>query len=333
MSSTCDGDKKWHNSLTKSRKNDRSMGTEVPSQFDVIIIGGGPAGMSASLWCAELGLTSIIIEKEPELGGQLLWTFNAINNYLGVKAKNGRELCDTFLEHLGTRAFYKSGCEASAVDLSRKRIFLSDGTTYIGNGIILATGVRRRKLDVAGEAVFEGRGMLRSGAENQLDMTGKVVLIVGGGDAALENALILANQAQKVYVVHRRSEFTARGEFVERASNHHNIEFVFSSNVAAILGGDRVEAVELEGVGGRRTVAVDLVLVRIGVIPNTKLFSGQISMDVSGYLLHQGYETNITNVFAVGDVANPQSPTIVTAVGSAASAIKSFRNRTNRLGG
>ena len=105
------------------------------------------------------------------------------------------------------------------------------------------------------------------------------------------------------------------------------------SIVAAILGGDRVEAVELEGVGGRRTVAVDLVLVRIGVIPNTKLFSGQISMDGSGYLLHQGYETNIANVFAVGDVANPQSPTIVTAVGSAASAIKSFRNRTNRLGG
>jgi thioredoxin reductase (NADPH) len=321
------GDKKWHNFVDK--KSQRGpMRNPLSTQFDVIIIGGGPAGMSASLWCAELGLSSIILEKEPELGGQLLWTFNAINNYLGIKAKNGKELRDRFQDHLGDQSIqYRNGLTIVSVNLNRKRVDLADGTTFVGGAIIIATGVRRRKIDIPGENKFAGSGILLSGVASKKEVKGSVVAIVGGGDAALENALILGDEAHKIYIIHRRTEFSAREDFVGRSSRLPNVEFLLASTVTAILGHDHVEAVELEGPAGRRILAVDYILARIGVVPNSELFADQIQFDEAGYVLHTGYETNIANVFAVGDISNPQSPTISTAVGSAAMAIKTFRNR------
>ena len=189
------------------------------AEFDVIIAGGGPAGLSALLWCADLGLDAILLEKEAEFGGQLLLTHNAIQNYLGVAAANGRELRDIFLRHLENANLARlAGAAIANADLSQKTLTLADGTEYSGRAIIIATGVRRRKLRVPGEEKFHGKGILESGKQAADAMHGKTVVIVGGGDAALENALIISETARKVVVVHRRPDLTARDEFQRLAA-------------------------------------------------------------------------------------------------------------------
>src|SRR5688572_32361856 len=193
------------------------MVTEDPKQIDVIIIGGGPAGISAYLWCSELGLSSVVLEKEMEVGGQLLWTFNPVENYLGVKAANGRDLRNRFLMHLdGRNIQYLTDANVASVDLVEKVVTLDNGRSFFGRAIIIATGVRRRQLSVSGEQEFQNRGMLLSGVKAMDEVRGKRVVIVGGGDAAIENALMLSEKAEKVYLVHRRREFTARKEFIDR---------------------------------------------------------------------------------------------------------------------
>ena len=315
--------------MTKSRNKTIHMTNKKPEHFDVIIIGGGPAGMSASLWCRDLGLTSMLIEQKPELGGQLLWTYNKIENYLGISAENGRDLCDRFVKHLGSRGqHFRTNVSVLDVDLASKRVILSDGTTYSSAAIIIATGVRRRKLGIPGEAEFEDRGMLVSGAASRHDVAGKAVLILGGGDSALENALILSEHAKKIYVVHRRRYFSSRQEFVQKALQRPNIEFITDTRITSILGTKKLEQAVIDGPGGSRNLPVDHILVRIGVIPNSELFAGQLFLDNAGYVItDSSRETSFADVYAVGDVSNPRSPTISTAAGSAVTAIKSFMLR------
>ena len=303
------------------------------ADLDVLIIGGGPGGLAAALWCADLGLKAVLFEKEPELGGQLLWTFGAIKNYLGIEATSGKELRDRFLQSIeNTNVMHVVEAPVVRANLTKRRIILADEKQYAASAIIIATGVRRRKLGVPGEDEFWARGILDSGVRSKDEVAGKTVLIVGGGDAALENALILSDTAAKVTVVHRRGEFTARKDFVQQAKETANIEFLTNTCVTAIIGNTAVEAVELQkAVAGKRsTIGVDAVLIRIGVIPNTELFCGQIDLDAAGYItVNSKCETNFEGVYAVGDVANPVSPTISSAVGNGVVATKLAARRIN----
>lgn len=300
-----------------------------PIHFDVLIAGGGPAGLSALLWCADLDLRAILIEKEEEPGGQLLYTYNEIKNYLGIDAANGRELRDKFLRQIERANCVLRTCsKIVSADLAKKSLTLENHLEYSAGAVIIATGVRRRKLMVPGEAEFKGLGVLRSGVQ-QLDETlGKTVVIVGGGDAAIENALILSQNAQKIFVVHRRSDLTARNDFIERAKDSGKIEFVPDAKITAILGKEKVELVELEHLNTkeRSRLETDAVLVRIGVEPNTELFREQLSLDEKGYIrINDHCSTNLPNVYACGDVANPVAPTIAAAVGHGATAAKVIR--------
>lgn len=301
---------------------------ENSTEFDVMIIGGGPGGLSAAMWCAALGLRTILIEKEAEFGGQLLWTFNPIENYLGIGTITGRDLRDRFVRHLGNRAItWLSDVSIEQVDIKKRKVLFADGTTARGRAIIIATGVRRRRLEVSGEAEFAGRGILDSGAKSRNAVRGKSVVIVGGGDAALENALILSDTANEVIVVHRRDQFSARTEFLERAKQKPVITFVLDTVVTAVIGKTAVEGVELQNVqsGERTIVAAEAVLIRIGVVPNTELFREQLFMDGTGYLrTDASCATNVSGVYAVGDVANPIAPTINNAVGQGSVAAKSI---------
>lgn len=309
----------------------------IGNRFDVIIIGGGPAGLSAAMWCADLGLTSVVLEAGNEFGGQLLRTYNRIDNHLGMRASDGREMIGIFVEQTAERNFTRRfGARVAAVDPRGKKIFLEDGEEYTGHALIFATGVKRRTLGIAGEIEFSGRGIIESGKRDQNLAADRDVLIVGGGDAALENVLILAETARKVVLVHRRSVFRAREEFTEKLESLSNFEFIPESIPVEIIGESKVEAIEIENTrtGDRRKINAGVVLIRIGVEPVSDFLDGKLETDERGYICIDSIsETSEPGVFAVGDVANPMAPTVSSAVGMAATAVKAIALRLTKSSG
>ena len=303
---------------------------------DVIIIGAGPAGLSAALWCDELGLDTLVIEREAETGGQLLRVYNPVENYLGARASNGRELRDLFAAQVEGREFdLWTEAEIESVDLKAKRVRLRSGEDLRSVALVLATGVRRRRLGVPGESEFAGRGVLESGTLERDTVAGEDVLVVGGGDAAAENALLLAEVCATVTLVHRGKSLSARPEFAERLRGEHRVTVFTETTLERILGRERVESAEILRAGALKPmrVAVRGVLVRVGVEPNTELFAGQLHTDERGYVVVTGeQETSAEMVFAVGDVSNPLAPTVSGATGAGATAAKVIASRLSTSG-
>src|SRR5438552_1585024 len=301
---------------------------------DVLIIGAGPAGLSAARWCDELGLDSLVIEQNEEVGGHLLSVHNPIENYLGVRAANGRELLDRFVEQTNDCDFdLWTNVEIAGVDLKPKRVRLRSGEELQSIAIIIATGLRRRKLGIPGEDEFIGRGMIESSGDRSA-FAGRDVCVIGGGDAAAENALLFAEVCPTVTLVHRGKKLRARREFTEALHTNHCITVFPESVVHRIIGTDRVEAVEIERAGAIKPfqMAVQGVIVRVGFEPNTELFRDQLDMDGRAYVITSSQqEASVENVFAVGDVANPLAPTISNAVGASATAARVIASRlTNK---
>lgn len=299
--------------------------------FDVIIIGGGPAGLSASIWCDELGLSALLLERREELGGQLLSTYNEIKNHLGIEAKNGREMREIFVKQAQKSRFdHLLNSEVSAVDLEKKTISLKNGKSFSAKAFIITTGVRRRKLNVAGEEIFKNKGILESGVRDKDLVEGKKILIVGGGDAAFENALVLSETASEITLVQRGKDFRARLEFVATVENHSKIKILTETIVREIIGTGKLEVVKLDNLktGEAVYLPVDAMLVRIGVEPNTDFLRGKIDLDENGYIkINDLCETSVEGIFAAGDVANPNAPTISGAVGMGATAVKTVSTR------
>jgi thioredoxin reductase (NADPH) len=296
--------------------------------FDVIIIGGGAAGISTAIWSAELGLSALLLEGSGELGGQLLRVYNPIKNHLGIETENGRELRDIFVKQSENYDFIVHlQAEVSRIDFETKTVSLKSGEEFSAKAIVAATGVRRRKLNVEGEESFRNKGILESGKREQLSAKDKNVIVVGGGDAAFENALILAETARKVTLVYRGKDFRAREEFVEKVQNNPKIEILIETNVTKISGSNQIETIEVKNSTTKETkiLPAEAVLVRIGVEPNTEIFRGQLNSDENGYIkIDSRCETSVERVFAVGDAANPISPTVSTAVGNGATAAKAI---------
>ena len=297
-------------------------------KFDVIIIGGGAAGISAALWCDELNLSALLLERNNQLGGQLLRVYNPIENHLGIKTKNGRELRDIFVRQIANRKFtLKTKAEIKQIDLRNKTVILENEENFTAETIIIATGVSRRKLGIAGETEFQNRGILESGKRDKNSVENKIVAIIGGGDAALENASILAETAEKVWIIHRSREFRARKEFLEAAHENSKIEFLTDTTVKNFVGEDKLTSIETENLLNGRVseIRLDAVLIRIGVVPNTEFFAGKLNLTENSYIkINSACETNVKGVWAVGDVANPVSPTVSSAVGMGATAAKSI---------
>jgi thioredoxin reductase (NADPH) len=300
---------------------------------DVIIIGAGPGGLSAALWCDELGLDTLVLEAEAEVGGQLARVYNPIRNHLGVEAEDGSELRARFAAQVEDKGFdLWTQVELESVDARAKSVKLRSGEELRAIGLIIATGLRRRRLNVPGESEFAGRGVLESGKRDASSIAGADVVVVGGGDAAAENALLLAEVCPTVTLVHRGKKLSARREFVERIQGEHCITVFTEATLQRIMGAERVESVEILRAGALKPfrMAVRGVLVRIGVEPNTELFREQLHMDERGYIVTTGeQETSVENVFAVGDVSNPLAPTVSGAVGAGATAAKVLASRLN----
>jgi thioredoxin reductase (NADPH) len=301
---------------------------------DVIIIGAGPAGLSAALWCDELGLDTLVLEEAEETGGQLLRVYNAVENHLGVVAPDGRALRDVFAAQVEGRGFdLWTRVEVEGVDLRARQVSLRSGERLRAVALILATGVRRRRLGVPGEEEFAGRGVLESGTRDRDEVAGQDVCVVGGGDAAAENALLLAEVCPTVTLVHRGRRLGARPEFAERVRGEHRINVFTEARLTQIMGRERVEAIEIERDGALKPfrMAVRGVLIRVGVEPNSELFRDQLHADARGYVVVTGeQETSVEMVFAVGDLSNPHAPTVSGAVGAGATAAKVIAARLSK---
>jgi thioredoxin reductase (NADPH) len=301
--------------------------------YDVIIIGAGPAGLSTAFWCDELGLDTLVLEQADEVGGQLHRVYNPIENYLGLKARNGKELLGHFAADVGSAEFdLWTQTSIASVDLRAKRVSLASGEELQSIALVLATGVRPRQLGVPGEKEYAGKGMIESGSRDRQLFAGKDVCVVGGGDAAVENALLLAEVCPTVTLVHRGKKLRARREFIEKLQAVHCITVFTESVLTRIIGEDDVIAVEIQRKQGLKPfqVAVRGVLIRVGVEPNTELFKNQLETDEQGFVVVNGLqETNVPMVFAVGDVSNPLAPTISSATGAGATAAKVIASRLN----
>jgi thioredoxin reductase (NADPH) len=287
---------------------------------DLIVIGGGPAGYTAALYAARANLEPLVIEGF-NWGGQLMITSD-VENYPGYPdGVLGPEMMAEFrrqAERFGTEFVTD---DVTRVDLSQRpfRVWVED-TEYRARTVVIATGASARWLGIAGEQQFMGRGVSACATCDGAFFRDKELIVVGGGDTAMEEAIFLTRFATKVTVVHRRDEFRASQIMLDRARANEKIEFVTNAVVDDILGDGKVESVRLRNTQTGETweMKVDGVFVAIGHDPNTKLFVDQLDHDDAGYLRTKpgATETNVHGVFAAGDVQDHVYRQAITAAGS-----------------
>lgn len=301
---------------------------------DVVVVGGGPAGMTAALWCSQLDLKTLLIEREASLGGQLFSIHNRIVNYPGLSAENGSEFFRRFRHSIDDGKFTTilNASVKQIEPVEPLRLHVDTQKVVQSKYLILSTGLSRNRLNVPGEAEYGGKGVLASGVGEMAAVKGKRLTIVGGGDAALENALILKDVSASVAVVHRRGRFTAREEFLRPVEENSKIEKIMNSVVTRIEGDDRLRSLWIKDASGaERQLLTDLLLVRIGFRPNSEVLDGIADLDPKGYPVVDRYgRTTVRNIFAIGDLSDRTSPTIVSSAGMGAAAAKAIQADLNR---
>ena len=297
-----------------------------PDVREVIIIGSGPAGLTAAIYTARANLRPLVIEGEPssttdQPGGQLMLT-TEVENYPGfIEGIMGPELMGNFRAQAARFGAEFLTRKVSRVDFSRRpfSVFIDD-TEYQAKTVIVSTGARSLMLGLPNESRLIGHGVSTCATCDGFFFRGKEIAVVGGGDSAMEEALFLTKFASKVTVVHRRSELRASKIMQERAMRNEKIEFRWNSRVVDILGGSTVEGMVVEDVttGSQETLPVSGVFVAIGHAPNTDVFKGWLDMDDAGYIetVPGSTRTNVEGVFACGDVQDHTYRQAITAAGS-----------------
>jgi thioredoxin reductase (NADPH) len=293
---------------------------------DVVIIGSGPAGLTAAIYAARANLHPLVIEGEPsstsdQPGGQLMLT-TEVENYPGfVDGIMGPELMANFRAQAARFGAEIRTVKAGKIDLSGPphRIHVGD-EEIVARAVIVATGAQALTLNLPNEQRLMGYGVSTCATCDGFFHRGFEIAVVGGGDSALEEAMFLTKFATKVHLIHRRQEFRASKIMQDRARANEKINFVLDSRVTDVLGEASVEAVRLEHLvtGETSTLPVHGLFVAIGHVPNTDLFKGWLEMEDTGYLVtkHGSTFTNIDGVFAAGDVQDHVYRQAITAAGS-----------------
>jgi thioredoxin reductase (NADPH) len=287
---------------------------------DLIIVGGGPAGYTAALYAARANLRPLVIEGF-QWGGQLMITSD-VENYPGYPdGVMGPQMMQDFrrqAERFGSEFLTD---DVTRVDFTERplRVWVGD-EEYRAHAVIVATGATARQLGLPSEQALQGRGVTYCATCDGAFYREKEVVVIGGGDSAMEEAVFLTRFASKVSIVHRRDEFRASPIMVDRARENEKIEFVFNATVDEVLGDGKLTGVRLRSTLSDETwdVPADGLFVAIGHDPNTKLFAGQLAMDEAGYLVTEprSTRTEIEGVFAVGDVVDHTYRQAITAAGS-----------------
>ncbi|MBQ5749536.1 MAG: thioredoxin-disulfide reductase [Oscillospiraceae bacterium] len=294
------------------------------NQYDMIVIGGGPAGYTAALYAARAGLSAVVIERL-SAGGQMALT-HEIDNYPGFE--NGVEgfmLADKMqqqAERFGAKTEY---AEVLSVDLNAQpKTVTTDSSTFSAKTVVIATGANPRPLGVANEKELIGRGVSYCAACDGMFYKGKTVIVVGGGNTAAEDALLLSRVAAKVILVHRRDTLRATRVYHEPLMRADNVEFCWDSVVCELLHDAKLTGVRLQNVktGEQTEIACDGVFVSVGRIPATDLVKEHLTLDAAGYIVaDETTKTDIPGVFAVGDVRTKALRQVVTAVADGACAV------------
>lgn len=295
----------------------------------VLIIGAGPAGLSAALYAARAELNPVVLTGMT-IGGQASIT-HIIENYPGFPdGLPGPELGELFraqAERFGAEIVFDTATE---VDFTKKPYRVKAyGGEYTADSVIITTGATPRNLEVPGETELTGKGVSYCGTCDGFFFKDKEVVVVGGGDSAMEEGGFLTRFANKVTVVHRRDELRASPILESRAKSNPKIDFIWNTVIKSIDGTDAVQKVILENVktGEESSFSTDGVFIFIGHTPNTELFDGQLELDEDGYLVVNTYmETNVPGVYAAGEVADPHFRQVITSAGmGAAAAIQATR--------
>lgn len=295
--------------------------TRQDTVYDMLVLGGGPAGLTCAMYAARARLSVLVVEQMIS-GGQIATT-ERVENYPGFpQGIGGMELGQLLEDH--ARAFgaqmVLAAVEKAEIMGPVKVVHTSEGV-FRGKTLVIATGTRSRALGVPGESEFKGRGVSYCVACDGAFFQDKPVLVVGGGDSALEEALVLTKFASKVYLVHRRNELRAIGILQDRVRKNDKIEVILNTVVKEIKGSDFVESVTLHNHAENKTwdVKVDGVFLYVGLIPNSEFVKDQLQLNGQGYIITSaGMETSVPGVFAAGDVREKGLRQVVTAVADGA---------------
>jgi len=295
----------------------------------VLVLGAGPAGLSAALYAARAELEPVVLTGM-QLGGQAALT-HIIENYPGFpEGVGGAQLGELFqkqAEHFGAKVEFDMAHE---VDFSQRPFKVTtDNGEYKADTLILSTGANPTHLNVPGEVELTGRGVSYCATCDGWFFKDKKVVIVGGGDSALEEALFITRFASSVTVIHRRDEFRASTILQKRAKEHPKMNFIMDTIVTEVVGTDKVETLKLKNVktGAETTFDTDGLFIFIGHIPNSQMFKGQLAMSDLGYVIvNDKMETSVPGVYAAGEIADPHFRQVITSAGmGAAAAIQATR--------
>ena len=293
--------------------------------YDLIIIGSGPAGLSAAVYAMRARLNTVIIEKEAYSGGQIVNT-ERVDNYLGMYGTSGFDLANAFKGHANSLgAQFMSGLVKGLVDAgTHKTVCLSDDRTLDTRAVLIATGARHKMLGVFGEEKFKGMGVSYCATCDGAFYKGKTVACVGGGNVALEDALYLSNLCDTVYLIHRREELRASRDVQDKIKAKKNIIFMPYYVVTEICGSDALSEIVIKNnqTEEEKRLAVSGVFVAVGMEPETDFAKGLVKMDEKGYIIaDESCLTSCDGIFAAGDVRTKEVRQVVTAVSDGACAL------------
>lgn len=292
--------------------------------YDVVILGSGPAGLSAAIYAQRAKLKSLVIEAKPLSGGQILDTYE-VDNYPGLPGTSGFELGTKFRAHadqLGVQ--FQTATVQEIKEAGNRKKVITDQGDFEAECVVLAMGARHRKLGIPGEEELSGMGVSYCATCDGAFFKGRTVAVAGGGDVALEDALFLARGCEKVYLIHRRDEFRGAKILQEKVKKTENIEIIWNGEIKAIHGAEQVEKITLHNNIEKTDSELEVqgVFIAVGISPNTEIVKGLTELDEQGYVkAGEDTLTSAPGIFAAGDIRTKQLRQVITAAADGANAV------------